>query len=69
MTKIISISDEAYEKLKKMKNGYSFSKVIIELTKTRSNIMDFAGKWEEKEAKKIAGEIAKERKVKSWRIQ
>ncbi|MBI4210688.1 MAG: antitoxin VapB family protein [Candidatus Diapherotrites archaeon] len=32
MTRVISISDEAYERLRKRKNGGSFSEAIMELT-------------------------------------
>ncbi len=32
MTRVISISDEAYDRLKKRKNGGSFSEAIIGLT-------------------------------------
>jgi len=70
MTKIISISDEAYEKLKRMKNERSFSKVIIELTfeKNKDNIMKFAGALSNEEADKIKKEIYKERKTPSRRF-
>ena len=57
MTKIISVSDEAYERLKRMKDGSSFSKTIIRLTdKTKKkNLMDVVGSWkaDEKLAKDI----------------
>lgn len=35
MTKVITLSDEAYSTLKRMKNGKSFSKVILSLTANR----------------------------------
>ena len=35
MTKIISLSDEAYMELKRLKNGYSFSKIVIILAKMK----------------------------------
>lgn len=48
LTKVISLSDEAYRTLKKMKrDGESFSDVIIRMarmTKTRP-LTDFSGKW------------------------
>jgi len=69
MTKIISISDEAYEELKKLKNGMSFTEVIISITKEKKkDIMDFAGSWNNKEALRIKKEIMKERKIKSRRM-
>lgn len=70
MTKIISISDEAYDRLKKMKNELSFSKIIIELTfaKTKDNLMKFAGALSKEEAEKIKKEIYRERKLSSRRF-
>ncbi len=68
MTKVISISDEAYNKLKKLKNGMSFTEVIIELSKCKEkDILEFAGSWTDKEALKIKKEIMAERKTKSRR--
>ncbi len=71
MTKVISISDEAYNELAKMKNGFSFSKVIISIVneKKKEDIMKYAGTWNNKEALKIKKEIMKERKVKSRRFE
>lgn len=56
MVKVISLSNEAYEKLKSMKNGRSFSEVVVDLTENkedRMGLMKFAGafsknkeKWE-----------------------
>ncbi len=45
MVKVISLSNDAYEKLKVLKKGKSFSETVIELSmgKKRKNIMDFAG--------------------------
>lgn len=69
MTKVISISDEAYNELSKMKNGMSFSEVIITITKEkkRSNIMKFAGKWDNNEALKIKKELMDERRKAKFR--
>ena len=71
MTKIISISDSAYEELKKLKNGMSFSRVILDIVKMmrKDSIMDFAGKLGNKEALKLLEEIKKERKAKSRRME
>ncbi|MDA3836716.1 MAG: hypothetical protein PF542_03770 [Nanoarchaeota archaeon] len=47
MTKIISISDEAYQRLSTIKGGDSFTKVILKIVKAHSNkekILSFAGK-------------------------
>lgn len=71
MTKIISISDNAYEKLKKMKNEKSFSEIIIELTfeKNEGNLMKFAGALSREEADKIKKDIYKERETPSRRFK
>ncbi len=71
MTKIVSLSDEAYEKLKKMKNERSFSEIIIELTfeKTKDNLMKFAGTLSKEEADKIKKDIYGERKISSRRFK
>ncbi len=57
MVKVISLSNDAYEKLKAIKNGKSFSEVVVELVDSRKkkrDIMKFAGifakdkdEWEE----------------------
>ena len=71
MTKIISLSDEAYERLRKIKNESSFSEIIIELTFERSkdNLMKFAGTLTNEEADKIKKEIYNERKISSRRFK
>ena len=60
MVKVISLSNEAYEKLKSIKRDRSFSEIVVELIekKKKKNIMDFFGIWanrkeEIKEMKKI----------------
>ncbi|MBI2672192.1 antitoxin VapB family protein [Candidatus Woesearchaeota archaeon] len=48
MTKVISLSNEAYERIKSVKrSGESFSDVIIKLIgKTKKKpLSDFLGKW------------------------
>jgi len=57
MVKVISLSNEAYNKLKAIKNEKSFSEVVVELVECRKkkrDIMKFAGifadnkdEWEE----------------------
>ena len=71
MTKIISISDEAYNELSKLKNGMSFTKIIISLTteKKKDSIMEFAGAWKDMDTEKIKKEIYKERKIGSRRFK
>ena len=67
MTKVISISDEAYEELKKLKNGMSFTEIIIR-EKKKESIMNFAGMLTNEEAKKMLNEIKELRKMKSRRM-
>lgn len=45
MVKVISLSNEAYKKLSSIKNGKSFSEVVVNLVdnRKRKNIMEFAG--------------------------
>lgn len=70
MTKVISISDEAYERLKKLKEGMSFTEVIIELSECKKpDIMKFAGSLTDKEGKDVIAGILNERKIKSRRFQ
>ncbi|PIZ82938.1 hypothetical protein COX97_02365 [Candidatus Pacearchaeota archaeon CG_4_10_14_0_2_um_filter_05_32_18] len=70
MTKVISISDEAYGRLKRLKNEKSFSEIIVELSNKKNEIdlMSFAGSLSEKEADKIKKEIYSERKMPSRRF-
>jgi len=61
MTKVISLSDDAYESLKSMKNkGESFSEVVRRIA--HKGILDFFGAWpDKKELSKISKELKKER--------
>lgn len=71
MTKVISISDEAYNALRKIDAKRSFTEVIIELTleKRKKSLMEFAGILSDKEAESIKKEIYEARKMKSRRFQ
>lgn len=66
MTKVISLSDEAYNELKKLKGeGDSFSNVVIKMAKSgkKEGIMAFAGAWKDKpEMGKIFRKVIKDRK-------
>lgn len=65
MTKIISISDDAYKELSKIKlEKESFSKVILRCTKkNRKPLMDFFGIWTDKEdLSRIHEELKEERR-------
>ena len=71
MVKVISLSDEAYRKLKALKKDGSFSEIVIELIDhtAKRNIMDFAGAFKDNsdEWKKINETIYKDRKKFSLR--
>ena len=67
MVKVISLSNEAYEKLKSIKDEKSFSEIVIELfeckKKNKKNIMKFAGIFkDDKEWGKIMGDVENDRK-------
>ena len=51
MVKVISLSNDAYAKLKAIKRDRSFSEVVIEITEARKagkkNLMDFFGIWKD----------------------
>lgn len=71
MTKVISISDEAYEILKRMKNNNSFSEVIVKLSIERKSegLKKFAGVLGKTEGEKIKKEIYGDRKITSRRFK
>ena len=66
MVKVISLSNEAYEKLKALKGGRSFSEVVIELSENRKkkSLADFYGIWKDNtdEWEKIKNKIYDDRK-------
>jgi len=66
MTKVISLSDMAYESLLALKRGKeSFSGVVLRITKEKhpKPLIEFAGKWKgsKEETDKIFKEIMMER--------
>lgn len=66
MTKVISLSNEAYRQLKKRKGkDESFSDVVLRMTKERrsGSILPFAGTWVGDDAEEIARRIAKDREA------
>ena len=73
MTKVISISDEAYNALSELKeNNDSFSKVVLRIANKvkKVSLLEFAGKWKgsKDELKKLFEEIAEERKKTKLRM-
>lgn len=66
MVKVISLSEEAYARLKGNKGDKSFSEVVIEFVPERRkrNIMEFAGIFKEnaEEWKEIEKKIYEDRK-------
>ena len=66
MVKVISLSNEAYSKLKMLKGDRSFSEIVIEITssKKKANLMDFFGTWKDNadEWEKIKNRIYEDRK-------
>lgn len=69
MTKVISLSEEAYGELKKRKGAdESFSDVVLKMAKGKrsDSIMELAGTWKGGDADRVLSEIIKQRhKVKS----
>lgn len=65
MTKVISLSDDAYDDLKALKKeNESFSKVVRRITseEKRKNLLKLAGAWKDSpEMDKIMKEIIEER--------
>jgi predicted CopG family antitoxin len=64
MVRQVSLSDEAYEKLKKAKKGSeSFSDVVLRIVKSPSGDLNrFFGAWKDEEHAKIVGKILADRK-------
>ena len=66
MVKVISLSNEAYEKLKFLKGTRSFSEAVVELVgnKRKKNITEFVGIWADRkeEVDKMKKMIEKDRK-------
>ena len=62
---------EAYEELKKIKDGMSFTNIILDITKERKkcSLMEFAGILTEEEGNKMLKKIKEERKIGSRRFQ
>lgn len=53
-TKTITIKEEAYERLKKLKDGKSFSELIMEITEDKEiDLMESFGSWSEDGAEDV----------------
>jgi len=68
MTKVISISDKAYNRLRMLKGKKeSFTDVVLKMTdkEMKNSILDLAGAWEDnkEEMTRIFAEIKKEREA------
>jgi predicted CopG family antitoxin len=64
MTKVISLSEEAYSELKKRKApGESFSDVVLKMArgKRSDSIMELAGTWKGGDADEVLAELMKQR--------
>jgi predicted CopG family antitoxin len=64
MTKVISLSEKAYETLKSMKkSGESFSDVVLRVAKEKKkkSLLEFSGKWAGDDADKVLAQIMKDR--------
>ncbi len=68
MTKVVSLSNEAYRTLKLLKGMKSFSEIVLEMARERArkreNLIAMAGVWEERsdEWEEIKRGIYKDRK-------
>lgn len=75
MVKVISLSNNAYDKLKSLKGKKSFSELIVDLLNRKvqkKNIMEFAGIWKDDEYwenfKKDIKETRKSAKLKEAKL-
>ena len=69
MVKVISLSDNAYNKLSKIKRNQSFSEVIIELIegKQKTSLRNFVGLISKEEGEKWKKEVSENRKKQKMR--
>ena len=73
MTKVISLSEKAYQTLKSMKKpGESFSDVVVRVgnKEKKKSLLEFAGTWKGDDADIVLAQIMKDReRVKSREFQ
>jgi predicted CopG family antitoxin len=64
MTKVISLSNEAYQTLKKLKNsGESFSDVVLRVAgeRKKKSLLEFSGKWVGDDIDEVFLQVKKDR--------
>ena len=64
MTKVISLSNEAYQTLKKLKNsGESFSDVVLRVAgeRKKKSLLGFSGKWAGDDIDEVFLQVKKDR--------
>ncbi len=69
MTKVISLSNEAYKTLKESKKpGESFSDVVLRIAKKKKkkSLLEFSGKWVGDDADKVLAQIMKDREQSAY---
>jgi len=59
MSKLIAVSDEAYAKLKRLKNNDSFSKAILRLVDKpkRKSLLDVINSWDSESRERLADSL------------
>ena len=70
MTKVISLSEEAYKALKRLKGeGESFSDVVMRMTKTAEpkSLLGFAGRWKGADKEMVFERVMAEREASKGR--
>ena len=70
MTKVISLSEEAYKALKRLKRrGESFSDVVVKITKNAEpkSLLEFAGGWTGSDIDEVFEKILHEREATTTR--
>ncbi|MDA4136673.1 MAG: antitoxin VapB family protein [Thaumarchaeota archaeon] len=66
MTKVISLSDRAYQELRKRKGkDESFSDVVLKMAegKRSDSLMELAGTWAGDDAKEVLSQLMKQRRA------
>ncbi len=64
MTKVISLSNEAYQKLKNSKKpGESFSDVVLRIVaeKKKKSLLEFAGTWKGDDIDEVFSQVLRDR--------